>query len=37
MRGGSDGPSAFYLQKIAGLEANGSLEDWTGIVELSEK
>ena len=37
MRGGSDGPSEFYLRKIAGLEANGHLEEWTGIVELSEK
>lgn len=37
MRGGSDGPAEFYLRKIAGLEANGHLEDWTGVVELSEK
>jgi adenylate cyclase len=37
MRGGSDGPSEFYLRKISGLEANGLLEGWTGIVELSEK
>ena len=36
-RGGSDGPSEFYLRKIADLEANGHLEDWTGVVELSEK
>ena len=37
MRGGSDGPSEFYLRKITQLEPNGHLEDWTGIVELSEK
>jgi hypothetical protein len=37
MRGGSDGPAEFYLRKIAALEANGHSEDWTGIVELTEK
>ncbi len=37
LRGGSDGPSEFYLQKITQLEASGHLENWTGIVELSEK
>jgi adenylate cyclase len=37
MRGGSDGPSEFYLKKIAAFEANGNSEEWTGIVELSEK
>jgi len=37
MRGGSDGPSEFYLRKLAALEGNGHHEDWTGIVELSEK
>lgn len=38
VRGGSDGPSEFYLRKIAALEAaNGHYEDWTGVVELSEK
>lgn len=37
VRGGSDGPSEFYLRKIAALEANGHHEDWTGVVELSEK
>ncbi|MEY2498723.1 MAG: adenylate cyclase, partial [Verrucomicrobiota bacterium] len=36
-RGGKDGPAEFYLRKIAGLEANGHLEDWTGVIELSEK
>jgi len=37
MRGGIDGPSEFYLRKISALEKNGQREDWTGIVELSEK
>ena len=37
LRGGSDGPSEFYLRKITQLEPNGHLENWTGIVELSEK
>jgi hypothetical protein len=33
----SDGPSEFHLRKITDFEANGHLENWTGIVELSEK
>jgi adenylate cyclase len=37
VRGGTDGPSEFYLRRISGLEANGQLDGWTGIVELSEK
>jgi adenylate cyclase len=37
IRGGSDGPSQFYLGKIAALEKNGHREDWSGIVELTEK
>ena len=37
MRGGSDGPSEFYLRKITEFEANGHQEDWTGVIELSEK
>jgi adenylate cyclase len=37
IRGGKDGPSEFYLRKISALETNGHLEDWTGIVELSDK
>jgi hypothetical protein len=37
MRGGFDGPAAFYLRKIATLQANGHSENWTGIVELTEK
>lgn len=36
-RGGSDGPSEFYLRKIAKLEANHDRETWNGIVELTEK
>lgn len=37
IRGGSDGPSEFYLRRITDLETNGHHPDWTGIVELSEK
>jgi adenylate cyclase len=37
LRDGSDGPSEFYLRKIAQLEANSPPENWTGIVELSDK
>ena len=37
VRGAADGPSEFYLRKIAKLEANGAVENWTGIVELTEK
>jgi adenylate cyclase len=37
IRGGADGPSEFYLRKIRALETNGHIEDWTGIVELSDK
>ena len=37
MRGGADGPSEFYLRKIGALEASPDPENWTGIVELSEK
>ena len=36
-RGGSDGPSEFYLRKLAILEKNSDLKNWTGVVELSEK
>lgn len=36
-RGGSDGPSEFYLRKLGALEENGDLKNWTGVVELSEK
>lgn len=37
MRGGFDGPAEFYLRKIRTLEANGHVENWTGVVEMSEK
>ncbi len=37
IRGGADGPSEFYLRKIATLQTNGHVDNWTGIVELSEK
>ncbi|MEP6698862.1 MAG: adenylate/guanylate cyclase domain-containing protein [Verrucomicrobiota bacterium] len=37
LRGGSDGPAEFYLRKIEKLQADGAVENWTGIVELSEK
>jgi adenylate cyclase len=37
VRGAPDGPSEFYLRKIAKLEGNGALENWNGIVELTEK
>ena len=37
VRGAADGPSEFYLRKIAKLETNGAVEDWNGIVELTEK
>ncbi|MFL6538467.1 MAG: CHASE2 domain-containing protein [Chthoniobacterales bacterium] len=37
IRGGSDGPSEFYLRKLDKLETNGGREGWTGVVELTEK
>ena len=37
VRGGSDGPAQFYLNKIDELQTNGQLEDWTGIVSFAEK
>ena len=37
IRGGVDGPSKFYLRKIAGLETDGLGDDWRGVVELSDK
>ena len=36
-RGGEDGPSEFYLRKIADLEQHGRLREWTGVVKLDEK
>ena len=37
LRAGNDGPAEFYLRKIAALEKNGRVENWTGVIELSEK
>jgi hypothetical protein len=37
MRGGFDGPAEFYLHKMKTLEATGRPENWSGVVELSEK
>ena len=34
---GTDGPSSFYLERIAELRAKGLPADWTGIVELTAK
>jgi adenylate cyclase len=36
-RGGTDGPSEFYLKYLAKLEKEDSLREWTGIVKLTEK
>jgi adenylate cyclase len=36
-RGGEDGPSEFYLKKMAQLEKENALQEWTGVVRLSEK
>jgi adenylate cyclase len=36
-RGGSDGPSEFYLKYLARLEKEELLREWTGIVKLTEK
>jgi adenylate cyclase len=37
LRGGTDGPAEFYLRKIEALGDNGPGDNWTGVVELSEK
>lgn len=37
LRGGFDGPSQFYLRKIATLQTQEHVKNWTGIIELSEK
>jgi adenylate cyclase len=37
LRGGSDGPAAFYLRKIAALESREDKQDWDGTIELTEK
>lgn len=36
-RGGSDGPSQFYLKKIDALQAKAPPTDWAGVVEFAEK
>jgi adenylate cyclase len=36
-RGGSDGPSEFYLKYLAKLAKEDALREWTGIVKLTEK
>jgi adenylate cyclase len=37
LRGGTDGPVEFYLRKIATLSRQDKIENWNGIIELSEK
>ncbi len=37
LRGGADGPAEFYLRRIERLRANGAGDNWTGVVELTEK
>ena len=37
LRGGADGPSSFYLQRMAEGERNGLPEGWTGVVEMADK
>jgi adenylate cyclase len=37
LRGGSDGPAAFYLRRIAALAGKEEKGDWDGVVELTEK
>jgi hypothetical protein len=37
MRGGSDGPSKFYLTKIESLEKTDMPSDWCGIIKMGEK
>jgi adenylate cyclase len=36
-RGGEDGPSEFYIKLIAQLEKENALQEWTGVVKLTEK
>ena len=36
-RGGSDGPSEFYLKEIEHLQKDGLPKDWDGVIELSGK
>jgi adenylate cyclase len=37
LRGGSDGPAEFYLRRLTKLSNEAKVENWNGIVELSEK
>lgn len=36
-RGGTDGPSEFYLKTLSHLDFEKVRENWTGLVELAEK
>jgi adenylate cyclase len=36
-RSGRDGPSEFYLRKIADLEKHAHVSEWAGVVSLDEK
>ena len=36
-RSGGDGPSEFYLRKIADLEKHAHIGEWAGVVSLDEK
>ena len=36
-RGGTDGPSEFYLDRIEKAEKSGLPDDWSGVVEMSAK
>jgi len=36
-RGGEDGPSEFYLKTIAQLEKENALQEWTGVVKMTQK
>ncbi len=37
LRGGVDGPSAFYLQKMATMDSARRRDDWSGVIEMTEK
>ena len=36
-RGGTDGPSEFYISRMAQMEKEDKLREWTGVIKLSEK